>query len=183
MGSLPAGMATLFRRAEWPIHWRGCDHLPFTANPGLLLRLEAALFELERFMAIDPAARGLVISAFGSAVRTLTHRLGARLVGSGTDTDTTLATLALSALPGHPDQDVAQRWCRVLAARGMRLGQPVKLSRRKDGRWDGSLRVSLSMPLIGELAGLDRTALAQRLERDMSRISEVLEAAQRSIVA
>lgn len=188
---LAPGFATVFRRAEWPAGWAGCDHLPATANPGLLLRIEAALFELERYRLLEPADRARVVAHFGHAVRGLAARLGVGLVAPALADQSihrgTLATLDLSALPGCPDLAVAQRWCRVLAARGLRLGQPVKCVRRTigddSGEWAGTLRLSLSMPLIVELAALDGPALATRFGRDMARIADVLEAAQRPIVA
>jgi hypothetical protein len=185
-GQLAEGLATLFRRAEWPLSWAGCDHLPKSANPGLLLRLEAALFELERFSRLARGRRELVIGVFQEEVGGLADRLGVHLVGpAGTSAlhEATLATLDLSDLAGHPDIEVAQRWHRVLAARGLRLGQPVRYRRRADGRWAGTLRVSLSMPLIVELSALDRAALEARFNRDMAQIADVLEAAQRPIVA
>lgn len=184
---LASGMAAIFRRAEWPVHWTGCDHLPASANPGLLLRLEAALFELERFGAVDPAARRRVTGKFGEAVRGLGERLGASLVSPALGDEAlhraTLATLDLSALPGEPDFETAQRWCRVLAARGMRLGQPVRCVRRTDGTWAGTLRISLSMPLIAGLSALSPDEIAARFSQDMARIADVLEAAQRPVVA
>lgn len=186
-GRLPVGLATVFRRAEWPAGWTGCEHLPETANPGLLLRVEAALFELERFTAVPPHACERVIAGFGDAVRGLTERLGARLVPPCLDGESlhlaTLATLDLSPLPSAPDFALARRWHRVLAARGLRLGQPVKCVRRSDGEWAGTLRISLSMPLIAELAALAPDTLETRLRDDMLQVTQVLEAAQRPVVA
>lgn len=185
--ALPAGLETVFRRAEWPAHWHGCEHLPATVNPGLLLRIEAALFELERFTAIAPEARERVIAAFGAAVHGLAERLGARLVApsfGGPELHlSTLATLDLSPLPASPDFALARRWHRVLAARGLRLGQPVKCVHRADGEWAGTLRIGLSMPLIAELADLPSGTLETRLQGDMLQVSEVIEAAQRPVVA
>jgi hypothetical protein len=183
--ALPAGLASVFRRAEWPVDWRGCDHLPEEANPGLLLRIEAALFELDRFRAIDSEACDRVTDAFAQAVRGLAGKLGADLVepafaDRGVQAST-LATLDLSRLPGAPDIAVAQRWCRVLSARGLRLGQPVKCLRRADGGWAGTLRLSLSMPMIATLAPLDARTLTSRFERDMVQIADVLQAAQRPV--
>ena len=185
--ALPPGLAAIFRRAEWPQEWSGCDHLPEGTNPGLLLRLAAALFELERFAAIAADDRARVIARFGAAVRDLATRLGADLVApalaGGALHTATLATLDLSRLPGRPDFATAQRWCQVLAARGMRLGQPVRCVRDGAGGWAGTLRLSLSMPLIAGLAGLDETRLDRRFGSDMARIAQVLEAAQRQIAA
>lgn len=185
--ALAAGLADVFRRGEWPLEWTGCDHLPGEANAGLLLRIEAALFELERYLALAGADRARVIARFGRAVRLLADRLGVALVSPSLEGDvvhrSTLATLDLSSLPARPDLIVAQRWCRVLAARGLRLGQPVKCQRMADGGWAGTLRVSLSMPMITSLSDLDCAALDSRFDRDMAQIGDVLQAAQRPFVA
>jgi len=185
--ALAEGLAMIFRRGEWPAEWSGCRHLQVSANPGLLLRLEAALFELDRFTRIGRAARGSVIRQFGIAITCLAERLGAAmvdpfLVGEALHNGT-LATLDLSSLSGEPDFAKAQRWHRVLAARGFRLGQPVKCVPRDDGGWAGTLRVSLSMPLISTLAACGSDELSDLFYNDFARIAEVLEAAQRPIAA
>ena len=63
----------------------------------------------------------------------------------------------------------------------MRLGQPVRCVRRADGAWAGTLRLSLSMPLITSLVELDPGGPERRFASDMDRIADVLEAAQRRI--
>ncbi len=184
---LAAGLTEVFRRGEWPVDWSGCDHLPGGTNSGLLLRILAALFELERYHALALADRERVIAQFGRAVRRLSERLNVGLVTPSLEGEpahlSTLATLDLSSLPVRPDMAMAQRWCRVLAARGIRLGQPVKCLRMADGAWAGTLRLSLSMPMITALSRLDPLALGTRLDRDMAQIADVLEAAQRPCVA
>jgi hypothetical protein len=184
---LASGLSTIFRRGEFPLGWSGCEHLVQGANPGLWLRLEAALFELERFQAITSDKRQRVIAGFMTAVSGLADRLGISLVSPALESHalhhSTLTTLDLSSLPGAPNLAVAQRWYRVLAARGLRLGQPVKCVRGHDGDWAGTLRLSLSMPLIFSLSELDEIALAERFDTDMDQIAQVLEAAQRPVVA
>lgn len=184
---LAEGLATIFRRAEWPAQWSACDFLPDEANPGLLLRLEAAQFELERFRSLAATGVDRVVTAFRRHVTGLAERLGAPLVAPCLDGQglhrSTLATLDLTALPLRPDLVAAQRLHRVLAARGLRLGQPVKCLRLADGRWGGTLRVGLSMPLIVEFAGLADTCLDARLAADMDKLAEVISATQRPIVA
>lgn len=184
---LPPGLATVFRRGEWPAQWRACDFLPASANPGLLLRLLAAVFEIERFACLSLADRDRVVVRFGEAVHGLKDRLGAALVGpslgSGSLRLSTLATLDLTPLPGNPNFATAQRWQRILAARGIRLGQPVRCVRTADGDWGATLRMSLSMPSIADLAALEEAALASRLAHDMTCVAEVLEAAARPVVA
>jgi hypothetical protein len=184
---LAKGLTTLFRRAEWPAGWHSAAHLPDGTNPGLLLRVEAALFEVERYRLLPHARRNEVIGAFGKAVRALSDRLGAELVMPALSGpalhQSTLATLDLSKCQGQPDFATAQRWCRVLSARGLRLGQPVKCRKFPNGEWAGTLRISLSMPLIVELSDLSSEKLHQRLQNDMTRIADVLEAAARPVVA
>ena len=186
---LPTGLANIFRRGEWPTDWAGCDVLPADANPGLLLRLKAALFELDRFAALTPQPCHAVISAFAGAVQNCADELGARLIMSNADgadhvlENATLATLDLSVLPCQPDFSMAQRWQRVLAARGIRVGQPVKCVKLPDGRWGGTLRLSLSMPLIVAMAALDPNAMQAKLNQDMQRIIAVLQPAMRLIAA
>lgn len=184
---LPPGFADIFRRGEWPQAWRTPSELDDSPNPGLLLRLEAAVFEFERFALIPQERRERVIAAFTAAVQRLAAELGAPLVG-GAPTDlsferATLATIDITRMPGSPDFAVAQRWQRVLAARGIRLGQPVKCVRLADGRWGGTLRISLSMPLIVALDRLHDAALAARLAGDTGRIADVLVSAARPIAA
>lgn len=183
--TLADGLGTILRRAELPADWKVSSAFDTSANPGLLLRLEAAVFELERFARVDPARRDEIVASFGESVRTLARRLGVALVTPSLDGAdlhlATLATLDLSGLAGTPDFATAQLWGKVLAARGMRLGQPVKCLRRDDGTWAGTLRLSLSMPLIASLAELDPGDSARRFVSDMDRIAEVLEAAQRRI--
>lgn len=185
--SLAPGLSKLFRRAEFPVEWKCADHLPKGANPGLLLRLEAALFELNRFTLLPERSKNNVISAFGEAVHTLSARLETDLVPPALESsalhEATLATLDLSNFSSQTDFVTSQRWCRVLAARGFRLGQPVKCRKLDNGEWAGTLRISLSMPLIVELSKLSTDQLRKRLHSDMTGISEVLEAASRPVVA
>jgi hypothetical protein len=181
---LPPGFATLFRRAEWPAGWPGAEALGETANPGLLLRLEASIFELERFQALAPAAVERVILACHAAVRAeIVERSEARRVapyppGHVEDAEThpiemrTLSTLDLSA--GGATFEDAQAWHKQMALAGVRVGQPVKCVRLPDGRWGATLRIGLAMWQIADRAGLDDAALAAAFAADMARIREAL---------
>jgi hypothetical protein len=184
---LPEGFATLFRRAEWPAGWPGAGALPDGVNLGLLLRLEASIFELERFQALDPQAVERVIRAFHAAVRAgIVERIKARRVapyppGEVVEADThpvemrTLSTLDLSA--GGASFDDAQAWHREMALAGVRVGQPVKCVRLPDGRWGATLRIGLNMWQIADMAGLADEALERAFADHMARISEALIAA------
>lgn len=184
---LPIGLCKVFRRAEWPDAWPDADLLPREANLGLLLRLEASVFELERFQALDLATGERVILAFHAAVRAaFVDRLGGRRMapyapGERAEGDAhpvemrTLSTIDISRLPGTPDFDEAKRLHRALVDEGVRLGQPVKCVRLGDGRWGGTLRVGLSMPQVTAFAALDAAALDARLAADMHAIVAAFE--------
>jgi len=185
---LPAGFATIFRRAEWPAGWPGADRLPAGANLGLLLRLEASLFELERFQRLAPDAVERVVLAFHAAVRAeIVETLGARRVapyppGDRAEADDhpiemrTLSTLDLSALGGGATFEDAQAWHKALIGQGVRLGQPVKCVKLPAGQWGATLRIALSMPMIVERSALSDEELAAAFKRDMKRIARALEA-------
>ncbi|MBI1401782.1 MAG: hypothetical protein GC147_01030 [Porphyrobacter sp.] len=178
---LPEGFTRIFRRAEWPAGWPGAERLEDSANEALALRLEAALFEIERFQAIPMARIAAMIAAFEAALhRDLLVPLGAARVTPGSADDgespiemRTLATLDLSGLSGLDSFDAAQAAHKALATGGIRLGQPVKCV-RVNGGWGGTMRVGLSMPQLVRWNGLAETALAAELAADMARIAAAL---------
>jgi hypothetical protein len=185
--ALPEGLTTIFRRAEWPAGWPGADRLEDTANLGLLLRLEASIFELERFQKLSTREATRVILAFHQAVRSeIIERTPARRVapyppGEKETADNhpiemrTLSTLDLSGF-GDASFEDAQRWQAALLSRGIRLGQPVKCVKRPDGGWGATLRIGLSMPIVTERSALDDKALRASFEADMHRIAHALQA-------
>jgi hypothetical protein len=187
---LAQGLATIFRRAEWPRGWSGADRLEDGANSGLLLRLEAAIFELERFGRLDADEVARVVLAFHRAVRDeIVDRTAARRIcpyppGERETAEThpiemrTLSTLDLSGFaPGRAASfDDATRWHKALLAHHIRLGQPVKCVTLPDGRWGATLRIGLSMPQVVERAALGDEALAASFGRDMAAIREALRA-------
>ncbi len=187
--ALPEGLATIFRRGEWPDGWPGAEILPESANIGLLLRLEASLFELERFQALPAGDVERVILAFHAAVRSeIVERTAARRVapyspGHVEDADThpiemrTLSTLDLSALKaGGASFEDAQAWHKKMALAGVRVGQPVKCVRLNDGRWGATLRIGLAMGQVVDAAVLTDEVLAARFETDMAAVRQALTA-------
>ena len=188
-GKLPAGLAGVFSRAEWPAGWPGREIFPDEGNTGLWLRFEASIFELERFQALPMAAVERVIGAFQHALRDeLAQPLDLALVRPsvpGEDDDErkhpiemrTLVTLDVSGLASARRFEDAQRVHRELALSGIRLGQPARCVRTVSHEWGGTLRVGLSMPQIVEFAALDDMALRDTLVRDMRRIARALRAA------
>jgi hypothetical protein len=187
--ALPHGLSDVFRRAEWPAGWPGAEALADSANPGLLLRLEASIFELERFQQLPLDRVTRVILAFHAAVRTaMVDRLGGRRMAPyppGHRAEgvahpiemRTLSTIDMSQRPGHPDFDEAVRIHKALVDGGIRLGQPVKCVKLDDGRWGATLRLGLSMPQVVALDRLDDSALAAKLAADMDRVATAIECA------
>ena len=186
--ALARGLATIFRRGEWPSGWPGADALGDSANPGLLLRLEASIFELERFQRLDLDEVTRIILCFHQAVReeiierTPAHRVAPYPPGEKETADThpiemrTLSTLDLSEYGGAATFEDSIRWHKAMLAHGVRLGQPVKCVRLDDGSWGATLRIGLSMPMVVERAGLEDKALRRAFAEDMARVRSALEA-------
>ena len=194
-GLLP-GMERIFARWEWPMDWPPAQSLSNIANPGLLLRLEASLYELELYHGLAPAELRRTVDLFNRAVDGLTHRLGAsRILPHGQKAEDnfalqpvelrTLVTLDLSHMDGRLDFDFARRLHRALSCTGkrdgvpqlfpIRLGQPVKCLPLGHGRFGACLRIGLSMPQMVEFSMLDTAALSRKLEDDMAMIGNRIE--------
>jgi hypothetical protein len=184
---LPCGFADVFRRAEWPAGWTGRELLADEDNPGLWLRLEASIFELEAFQRLAPAHVERVITAFQRALQEeLVEPLGLGVVASHSPLGAagagehriairTLVTLDAGSLSRARTFDDACALHRRLAACGVRLGQPVR-SVRSGGEWGGTLRVGLSMPQFTAWAELEDGQLEAQLHGDMALIARRLSA-------
>jgi hypothetical protein len=190
-GLLP-GYENIFSRAEWTSGWRGHDRLKDIPNLGLLLRLEASLFELELFHGLNTAEIRRTLDLFDRAIVALMRELGASRVtpASATRHDLdagqplemrTLVTIDLGEIDMRYDFDFARKLYLELASPQpnapvrdlfpIRLGQPVKCTRFADGRFCGNLRIGLSMPQMVEFAAMDTQSLDRRLTNDMLRIA------------
>ncbi len=185
---LPEGFRRIATRAEWPAEWPGADCLTPSGNFGLLLRLQAALIEMERFAALPADRMTQVTARFSHHIMHLVKQLGlAEVPGAGGTSclaSETLRTLDLSARWPRCDFEAAKlmhghiaRQSRHWLGREVRLGQPVKTHQMADGRVAGTLRLSLSMPLLAELAILSDIALDERLESDMALVGAAISAA------
>lgn len=187
---LATGMATIFRRAEVPEQWAGCDILKSEGNAGLALRLAASLFELDRFQKLSLADVTRVVTAFSAATDWLASSLGIAKVASAAPGESewpsehpiemqTLVTLDLSHdAEGNQQRDLtfddATRIHKMLIENGIRLGQPVRCVRLHDGQWGATLRIGLSMPQVCEFHSLDDDRLAATLRGRMKAIEKQL---------
>lgn len=194
-GRMPAGFGRVFCRSEWPASWKGSADLPEGANLGLLLRLEASIFELELYHSLHPTEIKRTVDLFEEAIAVLTRRLGAshvRPMGYADERETqvapleirTLATIDLSEIDSSYDFDFARGLYLSLAKGddgnvqelfGMRLGQPVRSVRMADGRFGATLRIGLSMPQMVEFAAVDTSALRRRFADDLGQIAGRIE--------
>lgn len=184
------GMARVFRRAEIPADWPGRDLCEDTGNPGLALRLSAALFELTRFQALPFERVSQVVAAFTAATDGLATALGVRKVTSAPAaqadeaTDHPIEMLTLVTLDLCHDGegrlvrdltfDQAVRIHSDLIAAGIRLGQPVRCVRLAGGGWGATLRIGLSMPQITMLHALQDHEVEVWFDQRMARIAEAL---------
>ncbi len=83
---VPAGLGDFFVRGDMPASWASTDGvLGKGSNFGLLLRLEAGLFELERLLAMPMERVDAVIAAFGATMRSLGADSAMRLIEGATD--------------------------------------------------------------------------------------------------
>ncbi len=97
------GLADFFARGDMPVKWAACDgRLGRHVNFGLLLRLEAALFELQRLMALPQDRVDGVIAAFGAAMRGLDDAMPFRLIEGAADDPSAGDHLATSAALPQP---------------------------------------------------------------------------------
>lgn len=189
---LGEGMATIFRRAELPSGWGGVGDLPDCGNAGLTVRLEAALFELERFQALAFSDVARIIELFRTASLALVDRIGGSRVmpypaadreqaGSHPIEMRTLTTIDLSGEGRAIDFDGATAIQMAMMADKVRLGQPVKCARfqglEQAGKVRGTLRVGISMPQIVALAAMPATEAADALARDMDAIAQAFDKA------
>jgi len=183
---LPEGFARIFCRAEWPEGWPGRERLADEDNRGLWLRLEASIFELERFQQLPLREVERVVAAFQRALASqLLEPFGLTLVepfapGHEGEAGThpiemrTLATLDISRLPDARTFDAAQRLHKSLALGGLRLGQPVRSVRTAEGEWGGTIRIGPAMPQFVAWSRLGEAELARTLEAAMAELAGAL---------
>ena len=148
-------------RADLPAGWRAADDLPEAANPGLLLRWEAALAELAAFRAIPDWKIARTLQAFARATAAAlaadplfevlpTPRPDRRALGgeAAWDAVPTIFPFLLRHADGRPftcaQTDAVYR---DLAREGLQLGQPVACGVR-DGAPAAALRLCASARLV-----------------------------------
>jgi hypothetical protein len=98
----PAGLADFLARGDMPVSWSTTDSiLPDITNFGLLLRIEAGLFEMERLLAMPVERIDAVILAFGSALHNFSGDQPFRLV-EGAASDRAAGDFLSKSYKSHP---------------------------------------------------------------------------------
>ncbi|MGH6897716.1 MAG: pyridoxal-dependent decarboxylase [Geminicoccaceae bacterium] len=175
LAPLPAGLAGYFTRAEWPRAWqRIAAHLPEQANLGLVLRWQAALWEMRAFGMVPPEQRQRIIAELGAAIRAAIEASRwlrpVAVAGAADNWPQTIfpfEVLRQEADGGTQPMDVAaveqvHRWlnadiakwlppgtlcsARRLAAVACHVGQPVAIGR------SAALRICIGAHLVWETA-------------------------------
>ena len=175
-GTLPAGLAAYFNRAEFPADAPAARGLPEGGNYGLALRWHAALAEMHALLRVKPARRAEVLRGFAQAVeRGIAATPGLALLPAPaifrTEADEpwerlqSIFTFSLRA-PHAPERCLTPAQARQVyvwlntdlspwlpeqpevAARICHIGQPVPLVQPEGEGQMGALRVSAGARLI-----------------------------------
>ncbi len=183
---IAGGLTRIFRRAEFPQGWSGRDSLRAKGNAGLSLRLEAAIFELEQFQALEFATVARIIQQFHDVADRLIADMGAHKIRSYPPGDKgeadchpiemrTLVTIDLGG-DRHDDLDFDRATAiqKSMVDDNVRLGQPVRCAAISaacdEKKHRGTLRVGISMPQITALAEMSEQDAAASLSRDIAQI-------------
>ena len=166
--------------------WPGRDQLADEDNRGLWLRLDASIFELDRFQALSIDQIERMVATFQQALnRQLVEPFGLHPIepyAPGHEGEArshpiemrTLATIDISSLPEAHTFDEAVKFHKSLALAGLRLGQPVRSVRTPEGGWAGTIRIGPPMPQFVAWARLGEAAMAAELNRAMAEIADAL---------
>jgi len=175
-GPLAAGLSDWFARADFPPHWEVARHsLREPYNAGMIMRWEAALFEIEGYHAIQPRHRAGVYHTFAGAVHEVlgpgdvieldvptppVHQLATALGAFPSvfsfrvhGPDGPLDAPALKVLHRQLDSDLTAEHPELPGR--FHLGQPVPLGPPDSPERQAVLRVALGARLVRQLAHSD----------------------------
>lgn len=164
-------------RGDWPAGFVSRNVLPDVQNRGLLLRWEAALFELAAFRRLPEAGLRAALRRIAAAARAGLAANGfealpvarlQRFGRDGWDTEPTLFPFLVRNGAGLFDAEQTQRLYRQLsegdAAGRILFGQPVPIGRR-DGRPVSALRLAISARQL--VQAVSQPGGAEALDREI----------------
>ncbi|PWN07837.1 hypothetical protein DDZ15_02160 [Rhodohalobacter mucosus] len=202
----PVGLKDFFTRYEFPESWSFInEYLSTEINVGLLLRWQAAIFEMNKIFEVPNPRIEFVINAFNLIAKEMIHNSRFfNLVEIATQTNAykvpistrspyeinSILTFTVS-LPEHnifthDDAKIVYQAMYTdlsdiiaseskIAHTPIRIGQPVKVAKNKNNQWLGTFRLALSSNLISEIAMLDDELVYMRIKSDMDFIQKKLE--------
>lgn len=181
---LPEAATDYSCAADWPAGWAAADVLGVRVNPGVLLRWQAALHEWRALRAIPQDRITAIVAGFARAVETRLRRdsafetiasrpLDRRALALGGSFDTLPTIFPFLLARADPlgrrarllSVEETRAIHRDLAARGVRLGQPVACGQRL-GAPVAALRLCISARLIVD-AGADEDGFDRLLDSAM----------------
>jgi hypothetical protein len=198
---LPNGLADYFSVVMWPKDWRMAEGAGRAdCALGLMLRWEAALFELRGLLGLDLRTMDAVIRQFATALIKMTSAMdcvslvpSSPSISSPADASSrspldrqTIFTLLLCGSGGRElTIEEAESVYRALyvgddGEYACHVGQPVRVSRAgKGGAWRGTLRVSLGAPLLVQLGAMSphnrELEIAQQLSLCFDRLQKCID--------
>jgi hypothetical protein len=175
----PVPTTPITRPGDWPAAWRRAVRPTAAGSPGIgmLLRWAAAAFELALLRSVPERERATVLHAFAAAGRA---RLAASPclapVPAGT-ADPSILAFTVRRRDGRPaGLESTQQLLRALAARDIRIGQPVALRPDRAGS-PVALRLVAGARLLGRVhydpAG---GSLEARIARELAQLRTAIDA-------
>jgi hypothetical protein len=199
---LPKGLAKFFGQAGLPIEWTTSDNPLYKfENIGLLLRWQAAIYEMNKIFRIPDHRLKYVIDCFNQSVNDMVadadyitlfdHEPNQEVpdyVYSRSPFE--IKTIRTILIKRKDDRHFSQEEAKIihkalytdisniidygdLTKTPIQLGQPVKISDVKE-EYNATLRIALSSNLISELALLDDDLIKMKFFSDMDMINKKL---------
>ena len=200
-GDFPEGLKHFFTRTEFPVNWHGFDNLLANSyNIGLILRLQAALHEMQHIFSINNEKIYKVIELFrnevyhiiekspvfelDSANKIYNDAYEERIANSPFEIDT-IITVYLKDLNGNyitfDEAKIVNKQLytdlsylddtKYFLKTIINLGQPVRIM-KQDEMWTGTLRFALSSNTITYLADQGEEKIQQLFASEMHVIEE-----------
>jgi hypothetical protein len=198
----PEGLTNFFGQAEFPIEWTASDNPIYKfENLGLLLRWQAAIYEMNKIFRIPDRRLKYVIDCFNQSVDEMVDDVNfITLFDNKTNQKKpdyvynrspfeieTIRTIRVKRKDGgdfsKEEAKIIHKAlytdisnivdCGNVAKTPIQLGQPVEISEMKE-EYNATLRIALSSKLISELALLDNDLIKMKFFADMNMIKNKL---------
>lgn len=195
---LPAGLSSIFGEAEFPPCWHSLSTPHFNlCNIGLLLRWEAARYEMNKFFRVPDSKIEYILDCFEKNViemvnssdflSLLNNNNKNKQNRQGVLERNSIFTILITPLNTVEEVKILHRALysdisHILSLNSIdeidkisiQLGQPVSIS-QTNPKMNTTLRIALSAQQISELAQLDESIVQTRFEMDMKFIKQKIQ--------